>query len=508
MFSDSDLAQIKHHGLTSDKVLQQIDAFRQGYPPANLQAPALEGSGIMKLTADEKSKAINDYEGKLGGLSIVKFVPASGAATRMFKKLFGFVADYKGTDQDYEELIADQGKGTIFEFFKRIEDFAFYQQLSAKFKSLHGKSLQEAQISREYVAIIRALLEADGLDYGALPKGLLSFHKEGDMVRTPVEEHIVEGCQYAKQSNKAVSIHFTVSPEHMDAFKSHVEEIRPTYESTFDCKLVISYSVQNQGTDTIAVTLDNEPFRNDDGTLLFRPAGHGALLENLNAIDADVVFLKNIDNIVPDRLKADTIEYKKVIGGILLQLQERIFGYLAKMQDMTDAELQVCAQFIEDHLGWRFASEWSKSDLVKVLNRPIRVCGVVKSDGDPGGGPFWVQGSDGNTSLQIVETAQINLEDAGQQKIFSSATHFNPVDVVCSLRDFEGQPFDLMQYYDPLAGFVTEKSKDGKALKAQELPGLWNGSMAHWNTIFVEVPVITFNPVKAVNDLLKEEHQG
>ncbi len=508
MLSDSDLNQIEKHGLTQEKVNQQIDAFKNGFPPAKLTAPALEGDGLLKMDDAQVTAAMRAYDEGLGDLGIVKFVPASGAATRMFKKLFAFVSDYKGTDEDYQQLVADQGKGSIFEFFKNIEQFAFYEELAEKYKALHGKSLQEAQLSREYVSIINTLLNAEGLDYGSLPKGLLSFHRDTDSVRTPVEEHVVEGCQYAKQSNKTVAIHFTVSPEHMDAFKSHVESIRQSYESTFDCQLDISYSVQNPGTDTIAVDLDNEPFRNADGSLLFRPAGHGALLENLDSIKTDIIFLKNIDNVVPDRLKDQTIQYKKVIGGILLQLQEKVFGYLGEIDSMDDSKLSEVAQFIESDLGYKFGGSCSREDLKAVLNRPIRVCGVVKSEGDPGGGPFWVADEQGNVSLQIVETAQINLDDPGQKQIFNSATHFNPVDVVCAVKDHQGQSFNLMNHFDPQAGFVTEKSKDGRALKAQELPGLWNGSMAHWNTIFVEVPVITFNPVKTVNDLLKEQHQG
>ncbi len=505
MFSASDKQQIIDHGLDLEIVEEQIAYFKKGFPPSRLKAPAIEGDGISKLDEVAVSKATSNYDELSAGKKVVKFVPASGAASRMFKKLFAFLESYTGTDEAYQKLTADQQPGSVFEFLKKLEDFAFYDELSRQFDQ--DKSLQQTHAQKEYTAIIGALLNKEGMNYGALPKGLLKFHRENGVVRTPVEEHVVEGCQYAKGSDGAVALHFTVSPEHQSAFEAHVESLRSDYESKFDCKLEVSYSIQQPGTDTIAVDLDNEPFRNIDGSLLFRPAGHGALLANLNEIDADVVFLKNIDNVVPDRLKGATIRYKKVIGGLLLEVQSQVFTYIEQLKSGS-ADLETVQQFAKEKLGYKSDTNLSAEALIEILGRPIRVCGMVKSEGDPGGGPFWIDGGDGTASLQVVETAQIDLSGEGQKEVFNAATHFNPVDVVCGLKNHLGEKYDLMKFRDPETGFATEKSKDGKALKAQELPGLWNGSMAFWNTLFVEVPLITFNPVKAVNDLLKPEHQG
>ena len=505
MFSDSDKQQINDHGLDLETIEKQIAYFKKGFPPSKLKAPAIDGSGILVLDEAAVAKATTAYDEWSADKTVVKFVPASGAASRMFKKLFAFLGSYQGTEEDYQALTSDQQPGSVFEFLKRLEDFAFYDELSAQFGK--DKSLQQVHLQRAYGAIIGALLNKEGMNYGALPKGLLKFHRENGVVRTPVEEHVVEGCQYAKGADGSVSLHFTVSPEHQSGFEAHVESLRAEYEAKFDCKLVVSYSIQQPGTDTIAVDLENEPFRNADGTVLFRPAGHGALLANLNEMDADVVFLKNIDNVVPDRLKAETIRYKKVIGGLLLEVQLQVFDYLRELES-GNADLAAIQQFAAEKLGYKAERALSADELMAILDRPIRVCGMVKSEGDPGGGPFWVDGGDGTSSLQVVETAQIDLSGPGQKEIFNAATHFNPVDVVCALKNHKGEKYDLMKYRDPETGFTTEKSKDGKALKAQELPGLWNGSMAFWNTLFVEVPLITFNPVKAVNDLLKPEHQG
>jgi len=504
MLSEKDSQQITEHGLTLDTVQTQIDYFKKGFPPTKLSAPATVGDGILKLDESKLSFYRDKYNGDKPESTIVKFVPASGAASRMFKSLFSFLEEYTGSDEDYNKLIENTGKGTVFEFLKNLEQFACYDDLSATF-SEKGQSLSESHLKREYSKIVAALLNSDGLNYGQLPKGLLKFHKEGDKIKTPVEEHIIEGCQYAMNSDQSVKIHFTVSPEHMDPFKSHVAAVKSDYESKYDCKLDISYSVQNPGTDTIAVDLDNEPFRNSDGSILFRPAGHGALLENLDSIDSDIVFLKNIDNVVPDRLKPDTIAYKEALGGVLLELQEKVFDILKTPEKVTVEEI---AAFAQQSLGYKPHKPLTKEEWLEKLNRPIRVCGMVQNQGDPGGGPFWVTDENGGSSLQIVETAQIDLEDKSQKELLNQSTHFNPVDVVCSVKDFQGNKFDLLKYRDPDAGFATEKSKDGKTLKAQELPGLWNGSMAFWNTIFVEVPIITFNPVKTINDLLKSEHRG
>lgn len=511
MFNDSDLKQIADHQLSLDLIEAQIEKFKNGFPPTKLVDPAVEGKGMIKLSPADADAKAKFYEDNLKSLDVVKFVPASGAATRMFKTLFAFLLEYKGTDADYEKMKSDQSAGSVFTFFKELHKFAFYEDLKVAFEKATGKTLEEAHLKREYTRILEVLLTEEGLNYGSLPKGLLKFHQYGVNSRTPVEEHVVEGAQYAKDADGNVKIHFTVSPDHQSRFEEHVSSIKATYEQEYGVKVSVSYSIQKPSTDTIAVDLKNEPFRNSDGSILFRPAGHGALLENLNDINADVVFLKNIDNVVPDNLKAETIRYKKVIAGILLDYQQQINA----MTDELSAAKIDAAKALLLELGYRVSksfddlSESEKLDFLRSkLHRPLRVCGMVKSDGDPGGGPFWVKDADGAVSLQIVETAQIDLSANDQKEVFGKATHFNPVDVVCMLKDKDGNKYDLMKHRDPATGFITQKSKDGQDLKAQELPGLWNGSMADWNTVFVEVPAVTFNPVKSVNDLLKPEHQG
>ena len=358
------------------------------------------------------------------------------------------------------------------------------------------------------------LLEPKGLNYGQLPKGLLEFHEYDDCVRTPMEEHLVEAALYAS-SNGEANIHFTVSHEHLDLFKKMVEEKEGSYEAKFNCKFNVSFSEQKPSTDTVAANPDNTLFRTEDGKLLFRPGGHGALIENLNDIDSDVVFIKNIDNVVPDRLKGDTVEYKNLLAGILVTLQKRAFDYLRKLDTgkYSHEDLEEIIRFVQRDLCCRKADikELEDADLViylhKKLNRPMRVCGVVKNVGEPGGGPFLTYNSDGTVSLQILESSQIDKNNKEYMKMFTEGTHFNPVDLVCAFKDYKGNKYDLPEYVDKSTGFISNKSKNGRELKALELPGLWNGAMSDWNTVFVEVPLSTFNPVKTVNDLLREQHQ-
>lgn len=457
------------------------------------------------------------YEASSPSYRVEKFVPASGAASRMFKALFSFMSSYQGSDEEYQQLISDEKMRPVFNFFKRIEDFAFYDSLKESYQEKHGMSLSEAILQRKYVSVLESLLEEDGLNYGNLPKGLLEFHRYPDTTRTPVEEHLVEGANYCRNEQNEVFIHFTASPEHRQAFEQHIEEVKVSYEKEFGVTYYIAFSEQKPSTDTIAVDMENQPFRNEDGSILLRPGGHGALIENLNDLESDMVFIKNIDNVVPDRIKATTYDHKKMLGGILLTYQEKIFEYLHLIHEADDLpaeKIEEIQHFVENQLCTISPQVFSTMEddekvayLFQKLDRPIRVCGMVKNEGEPGGGPFWAQNSDDSTSLQIVESAQVNTEDAEQMEIFKNATHFNPVDIVCSLKDFEGKKFDLGSFVDVQTGFISRKSKDGKELKALELPGLWNGSMSDWNTIFVEVPIDTFNPVKTVNDLLREQHQ-
>jgi hypothetical protein len=490
MFLEKDFSQINELGIDLETVYQQINDFKEGFPFMQLQKAATLNDGVMKLTDEQLQSFTALYEKKVSKLVPLKFVPASGAATRMFKSLFSFLEEGKS------DKSTDQ-------FFEKLDDFAFAEDLK--------KILPE---NADNQTIVDYYLTQKGLDYGSLPKGLLKFHQYENESRTALEEHLVEGANYANNEG-TVKLHFTVSPEHLSRFLKLLNKAVPVYEEKFNVKYDISFSEQRRSTDTIAVNMDNTPFREKDGSLLFRPAGHGALLANLNDITADIIFIKNIDNVVPDRIKQPTIAYKKALAGVLLKIQDRIFDYQYQLKEWASEPLLMeLSQFFEKELcvlppiGFMGMNHNEKVMYYqKKLNRPLRVCGVVPNTGEPGGGPFWCKNSDGSTSLQIVESAQVDMDDAAQKAIFNESTHFNPVDLICSMKNYRNKKFDLMEFRDPKTGFVTQKSKDGKDLKAQELPGLWNGSMANWNTIFVEVPLITFNPVKTVNDLLRDEHQ-
>ncbi|NIJ50847.1 DUF4301 family protein [Dyadobacter arcticus] len=498
MFIDNDILQINERGSDIDTVQEQVGYFENGFPFLQLSKAATVGDGIIRLSDDQIDQLLTDFDRSAaeGEMALLKFVPASGAATRMFKSLFSF-------------LEAGKKDKSVDEFFDKLPDFAFYDDLKASLAA-DGNDIETA----DEKTIASYFLTAKGLGYGELPKGLLKFHNYEDRSRTPLEEHLVEGAKYANAGG-SVQIHFTVSPDHRDKFEKLVVEVLPSYQSEFGVRYIVSFSEQKNSTDTIAVNPDNTPFREKDGSLLFRPAGHGALLENLGQLDADIIFIKNIDNVVPDRIKDDTITYKKALAGIVLQYQKRVFGYLEKLSKQADsALLDELDAFFKDELcvippaGFETWSDESKKEyFVQKLDRPIRACGMVKNQGEPGGGPFWAENADKSSSLQIVESAQVDVDDAAQNTIFKESTHFNPVDLVCGVKNSKGELYDLKKFRDPLTGFITAKSKDGKDLKAQELPGLWNGAMANWNTLFVEVPLLTFNPVKTVNDLLREQHQ-
>ena len=469
---------MEEHGLTPAALETQLKNFREGFPFLPVTRAASCGDGIRVLDAAGIEQAAARYDRAKESLRVVKFVPASGAATRMFKDLFEFVREGRRTAV-VGELLANRRR------------FAFWPEL----RTIVGDDADELRTVENIVA--------EGLRYGETPKGLVSFHRYGDEVRKAVEEHLVEGAQYAAAGGE-VKIHFTVSPEHLTRFEALLAEKIPGYESRFGVKYRISFSVQDPSTDTLAVNPDCTPFRRADGRLLFRPAGHGALIGNLGKIDADIVFVKNIDNVTTDARRGDTVLYKKALAGVLLALQERIFEYLMALE-VPGAELEPIAAFIENELCVKLPTDYGTPLLRRVLNRPIRVCGMVRNEGEPGGGPFWVAGADGLETLQIAESNQIAPE---KRKLMRSATHFNPVDLVCSFRTSKGGRFDLREFVDPATGFISRKSDGGRELLAQELPGLWNGAMARWNTVFVEVPITTFSPVKVVTDLLRPEHQG
>lgn len=489
MFTDRDIQQITSHGLSEGIVETQLRNFEKGFLFLNLVKTASVGDGICVFDDSQCGEYARKYEDYAKSHKIVKFVPASGAATRMFKDLFGFLENGEFND-------------AVVSVIGHLDEFAFAAELDDLLPSVANDS-----------QIVSAIVSPEGLNLGAMPKALIKFHKYNDGARTALEEHLCEGAQYAENAGE-VNIHFTVSPEHRAGFENLLEAALPEYGKKFGVKYNVSMSEQRSSTDTIAVNDDNTPFRNADGSLLFRPAGHGALIGNLGELDADVVFVKNIDNVTTDALRGDTVKYKKALAGMLVELMDRAGGYMRYLKDPSagNASMEEVKEFIENDLCVKLPSGSSKlsaEDLriiyMGILNRPMRVCGMVRNEGEPGGGPVWAENADGTVSLQIAETSQIA---PAQQSVMASSTHFNPVDLVCGLRDCEGNKFDLANYVDLSAGLITEKSKDGKRLKAQELPGLWNGAMSKWNTVFVEVPVSTFTPVKVVADLLRPQHKN
>lgn len=499
MLSEKDLKQIAQRGISQEQIETQLKEFETGFPFLRLEAAAAVGNGILSPTADERQsyvKAWEDY--KAEGHRVVKFVPASGAASRMFKNMFAFVdADYDVPTTDFEK-----------KYFNEIEKFAFYEALNQVCIQNEGKDIKTLIAEGNYKAVAANMLKKEGLNYGQLPKGMLLFHKYSEGARTPMEEHLVEGALYAA-SNGEAHVHFTVSHDHLDFFKQKVAQKADGFAKKYGIKYDITFSEQKPSTDTVAANPDNTPFREADGSLLFRPGGHGALIENLNEIEADVIFVKNIDNVVPDRLKPETVEWKQVIAGVLVTLQKQAFEYLRQLDNNpTEAQIAEIAQFVEKNLCINPKNNKVDAAYLKSkLNRPMRVCGVVKNVGEPGGGPFLTYNQDGTVSLQILESSQIDTNNAEYMKMFTQGTHFNPVDLVCAVKDYQGKPFNLPDFVDKTTGFISSKSKGGKELKALELPGLWNGAMSNWSTVFVEVPLGTFNPVKTVNDLLREQHQ-
>ena len=499
MLTQQDLKQLAQKGISEQQIETQLGQFKTGFPFLKLEAAAAIGRGIVAPAKDEGKKFVEAWQRyKAAGKRVVKFVPASGAASRMFKDVFAFVdADYDKPTTPFEE-----------KYFDNIAKFAFYDELDAVCQKNEGKGIKALKAEGNYKAVAANMLKAEGLNYGQLPKGLLLFHNYPEGPRTPMEEHLVEGALYAA-SNGEANVHFTVSHEHMELFKAKVAQKVDYFAQKFGIHYDITFSEQKPSTDTVAANPDGTPFRNSDGSLLFRPGGHGALIENLNEIDADVIFVKNIDNVVPDRLKTDTVIWKQIIAGVLVTLQQKAFEYLRILDEgATEAQLAEMAKFVREQLCTDPKGQKEDADyLRRKLNRPMRVCGVVKNVGEPGGGPFLTYNQDGTVSLQILESSQIDKSNKEYMDMFTQGTHFNPVDLVCAVKDYKGQPFNLPAYVDVTTGFISQKSKSGKELQALELPGLWNGAMSNWSTVFVEVPLSTFNPVKTVNDLLRDQHQ-
>lgn len=507
LFTEQDTLQIKKHHLSVEMVKTQIMRYKQGILPLHLVAPATIGNGIKTLEKEEARKLAKSFDTPAAGKKIVKFVPASGAATRMFRHLFMF------KDENASSKNPDAETKATLEFINNLKNLPFYEDLKLR-AAKKGQKLDVLIKKKEYRRIIDYLLTDKGLGYGQLPKALIKFHFSNGKPLTALEEHLIEAAMYAKDGAGVARIHFTVSREHRYGVETLCKAVVADYEKKYKVTCVISFSVQKPATDTIAVDASNLPFRNPDRTLLFRPSGHGALLTNLNDIVADVIYIKNIDNVQPDRLKDEVTLYKKALAGYLLEIKQKIHFFLGEFETGTVPEklLDEAYDFAENILSIKVPASIQNDTatlieyLYQKFDRPLRVCGMVKNRGDVGGGPFWIKEKEGTISLQIVEKSQVNTSSPEQLKILNSATHFNPVDIVCAMNDHNGEPYDLMHFRQPDTGFITMKSKDGKPLKTYELPGLWNGSMANWNTVFVEVPISTFSPVKSINDLLKKEH--
>ncbi len=512
--TDKDIRLVKEKGITLDKIINQVEIFKKGIPCVVLKSAATIDDGIFRLSTSEKDELVKLYEERLPKLSAVKFVPASGAATRMFKDLFRFLEGYEPEKERLNSYTNYQKATAIRLFLIGLEKFPFYDKVIEKIREWYP-NFNKLPEGKQLYLFVETMLRDKGLNYGIYPKGLLPFHKYADEITTAFEEHLYEATGYST-INKKAKLHFTISKEHLEAFEYAFDDIRKKVEKKTDVKFDITYSFQKTETDTVAVSMENKPFRNNDGSILFRPGGHGALIENLNDLDTELLFIKNIDNVVVRKYQDDVSRYKKVLAGKLIEIQQEIFRILEQIDDTIslEDELRKIKKFMNSQLNIRFPHDFDKFSekyklefLKESLNRPIRVCGMVENEGEPGGGPFWVKGEQGKLTLQIIEAPQINKNDKKQQEILRSATHFNPVDIVCGIKDYRGNKFDLKKYVDENAGFITVKSKKGKQLKALELPGLWNGAMSNWISVFIEVPLTTFNPVKSVNDLLKSAHQ-
>ena len=513
--TEEDKRLLSSRGISEGEVRRQLELLRNPPPRIELIRPCTVGDGIKRLPEGGHERWLELHEEAASAGRFTKFVPASGAATRMFRTLVSFWKGGNGLTLDEIRRRASTGDKEARElltFFEGLPRFAFYDDLRDAMAA-DGLSLEDELAKGRVLTVLEYLLGPKGLNYASLPKGLLKFHRYPEGGRTAFEEHLVEAAYYVRDGQGICRLHFTVSPEHRRAFEELYQKVRPHYEERFGVKFEVSFSEQSPSTDTIALDSEGNLFRLSDGTLLLRPGGHGALLGNLQALGGDLVYIKNIDNVVPDHLKPPTVHWKRVLGGYLVEMERELHGYLAEMAD-GGGDLGQILEFarecfcIELPEGWEEMGDGERRTfLLEELNRPLRVCGVVPNEGEPGGGPFWVRDRDGRARLQIVEEAQIDMTSPEQREIWSRSTHFNPVDIVCSLRDFKGRPFDLERFVDPEAVIITSKSKDGRPLKALERPGLWNGAMAGWLTVFVEVPPETFNPVKVVNDLLREAHQ-
>jgi Domain of unknown function (DUF4301) len=513
-----DYALLNSMGIDENKISHHLTSCTKGTNPIELVKAATVNDGIRRFDNTERDALITNFAQASASLDLVKFVPASGAATRMFKTLLHFYNEY---DEIVAETIKQKAPDNedyqfMSQFIEGIKTnrFAFIEDLK-NIMADNGIDMEEDIKQGQYKTILHYLLTEKGLDYTNLPKAALKFHRYNDHARTAVEEHLVEGKAYAKNKNGDVYLHFTLSPQFKERISNYLESVRETYQGN-EVTFHFEFSEQHSSTNTVAVTLDNHLFRDSSGQLVLIPAGHGSLIENLNELKEDIVFIKNIDNIVQDHFKEETTLNKKMLAGCLLKAQAKTFEFLKILEsgDITNSKLEEIALYSTNELNITFPTNdfnLNRKEMITFLktklNRPIRVCGIVENKGEPGGGPFWVKDKDGSISLQIVEAAQIDVNSTKHRQIMNSASHFNPVDLVCGIKNDKGNTFNLLDYVDNEAYFIVEKSRDGKSYKALELPGLWNGAMANWITIFVEVPIITFNPTKTINDLLRPHHQ-
>lgn len=511
-FSSQDFLQILDSEVPITEIEKQLSIYKNGVAKANLNRPAVINDGILKLPDEDFQHYSKIFDSKKDNFKLKKFIPASGAASRMFKFLNEFLNEFNLENDTINAYINRKNATELKIFLTGIEKFPFFKAVENQLLDQFTDFKSCTKDQQNYF-IIKLMLEESHFNFANKPKAVLPFHQYQNHIATPIEEHLKESVLYSC-SNGISNLHFTISESHKSLFENTLEKVKSNIEEASASKINCTFSHQQKRTDSIAVDFKNKPFRDHNGDLIFRPGGHGALIENLNSLDADIIFIKNIDNVIQN--KVETIAfYKKSLVGILIELQGKVHSYLSKIASITENEIPELVHFIEQYLNNKVNPDFSKytlenkiSYLKEILNRPIRVCGIVKNEGEPGGGPFWVTDASGNTTLQIVESAQIDFNNEKQALIAGKATHFNPVDLVCGLKDFKGLKFDLKNFIDTKSGFIVEKNKFGKPIKGYELPGLWNGAMANWITIFVEVPLITFNPVKTVNDLLNPAHQN
>jgi nicotinamide riboside kinase len=510
-FSSTDFLQIREHGIPLKKISKQLDYYNNGIAKSVLIKPAQVSSGIVKFSDDELHQKAQFFDANKTKLKLIKFVPASGAASRMFRFLIEFLNEFEFETESINAYINRKKASELPVFIVGLDKFPFFDEIYSNLKEIYpGFNTLDRDAKNFY--FIKTMFSNEHFNYANKPKAILPFHKYQSHIATPIEEHLYECARYSSSHGHS-HLHFTVTESHQAGFEKVVEKVKNKVEQETQTHIEVSFSYQNKATDILAVDFDDKPLRDGSGQLIFRPGGHGALIENINNLDGDVIFVKNIDNVIQSHTEINTLS-KKALAGIMIELQQQIFKYLTAVDNGQEIDVKEIISFARSKLNikvskkvFKYTLEYQKEYIKKILNRPIRICGMVRNEGDTGGGPFWVRNLKGAVSLQIVETSQIDLTNPEQATIFSGATHFNPVDLVCGINSYKGIKFNLADFVDRTSGFIVKKNKNGKPLKSYELPGLWNGAMAKWISVFVEVPLITFNPVKTVNDLLKEPHQ-